>query len=158
GLLSLFQGDGKGPAMGVALLDALAGAPGGIREDLSGALIAYAGVLFAREQNEQADLCLLAALVASSLTRQPPPEEAAVLAEKYGSRVAWALRFTREIRKGGNGELPDPAAYAERMRRATDDACQVADADATIAVMGAIRAFGSGKRAEAREALDRVLA
>ena len=74
--------------------------------------------------------------------------------------MGWALRFTRELRKSGKGELPvpDPAAYAEGMRRATDDACQAADADATIEVMTAIRAFGTGRRKEARAALDRVLA
>ncbi|MFT3771900.1 MAG: hypothetical protein QM820_41355 [Minicystis sp.] len=166
GLLVLFQGDAggdRGPAMGAALLEALAGAKGlgeggaRIGDDLAGTLVAYAGVLFAQGRNDQADLCLLAAMVAGSVARRPPPPEAAALAEAHGSRIAWALRLTQEIRKDDKSGPPDPAAYAESMRRATDDACQAPDADATLAVMAAIHDFAAGKRREAREGLDRVL-
>jgi hypothetical protein len=161
GLVDVFRSDalgGKGPAMGVALLDALgalklAAVPAS--EDATAALVTYAGAFYAKNQPDQGDLCLLAALVLTSLSRTPPSQAAIDLADKVQSRVAWAYRFSRETRK--SGEVPDPAAYAEGLRRATDDACQAPDAEATIAVMQAIHDFATGKRKEARAALDRVL-
>jgi hypothetical protein len=165
GLLALFQGDalgGKGPALGVALLEAVAGGKGIGGADpgqgFADALAAYAGVLYGLGKDDQADLCLLGSLVIASVTHTRPPPAAVALAEQHGSRVAWALRYTDEIRKSGPGETPDPAAYAESMRRATDDACAAPDADATVAVVQAIHDFAGGKRREARDRLDRVLA
>ncbi|APR78143.1 Exonuclease SbcC [Minicystis rosea] len=161
GLLALFQDDASGgPAMGTALLRALAGAKGigaGTGEDVGAALVAYADWLYGRGQQEQADLCMLAAMVAGSIAHKPPPKDAAALAAKHGSRIAWALRMMSEIRKDPKDGLPDPAVYAEGLRRATDDACQAADADATLAVVTALRDFAAGKRKEARAALDGVL-
>lgn len=144
-----------GPAMGAALLDAIGRAQPGT--DAAAALATYADQLFAQGRRDEADLCLLASLVVSSVTRRPPPDEAVALADRRGSRVAWALRFTREIRGARPGSPPDPARYAAALRGATDDACQAPDADATLAVMNAIRDHAAGKRKEAREALDRVL-
>jgi hypothetical protein len=140
GLLALFRGD-------AALLDVLPGAGG---DDVVTALVSYARVLAERQRPDQADLCLLAALVAASVM-----PGAAAVAPPDGSRVAWALRFTQEIH---GKPVPDAAVYADALRRATDDGCQAADADATLAVMAAIHDFAAGKRGEARAALDRVLA
>ncbi len=67
------------------------------------------------------------------------------------------MRFAQEVHRRRPGETPDPAAYAEGMRRATDDACQAPDAEATLAVMGAIHDRAAGKKREAVEALDRAL-
>ena len=142
------------PGARLGLLDLLA-QPTLAGDDLTATLIAGAASLHQRKQQDQADLSLLAVLVVGSLTRAPPPDEAVSIAEKQGSRVAWALRFMKEIRKSS---APDPAAYAENLRRATDDACQAPDAEATIAVMEAIHAHAAGKRDEARAALDRVIA
>jgi hypothetical protein len=159
GLLELFQGEpGRAPGLGAALLAALAGPDGPGSDDLAGTLVGYAGALAARGERDQADLGWLAALLAGSLTRRPPPPGAAATAEASGSRVAWALRLMGEIRKDPRTGPPDPAAYAEGLRRATDDACQAPDAEATLAVMGAVRAFAAGQRREARDALDGVLA
>lgn len=154
GLFALFGGDAIGPRAGAALMDAIARAPAGGSDDPASALIAYASLLYADGRPDQADLCLLGVMVVTSLTRKPPPAEAVALAEKHRSRVGWALRFTREIKAS---TTPDPAVYAEGLRGATDDACQVADADATLAVAEAVRDFAAGKRREARQALDRAL-
>ena len=166
GLLLLFRSDalgGQGPALGVALLDALAsaGAAGNAArpgQDFMGALVSYAGAFYEKQQVDQGDLCLLASLVLASLTHQSPPPEAAELATRHGSRMGWAMRFTQEIHRNGPGQTPDPSRYAEGMRRATDDACQAPDAEATLVVTQAIHDFAGGKRREAREALDGVLA
>ncbi len=158
GLSALFKSDalgGKGPTMGVALLDAIASmrfdASSG--DDLLATLASYAGALYDKKQDDQADLCLLACTVLSSLLHVDPPAAAVALASRATSRVAWLMRFSQETHK----RLPDPSAYAEGMRKATDDACQAPDAEATIAVMQAIHDFATGKRQEARAALDRVL-
>ncbi len=159
GMLSLFRGEalgGKGPAMGVALLDALSGMAAPSGDDLVGGLTSYAAVFYGKGQPDQGDLCLLAALVISSFTKTPLPSPVLDIAEKAKSRVAWVLRFSQEIHRSGL-EPPDPSAYAAGMRRATDDACQAPDAEATIAVMQAIHDYASGKKKEARAALDRIL-
>jgi hypothetical protein len=162
GLGLLFRADAPGadgPAMGAALLDALAGVglPGKSGEDFMGALIAQAGAFHEKQRVDEGDLCLLAALVLASLTHQTLPSEAAEVAARHGSRMAWVMAFNREIHRDVPGQPPDPARYAEGMRRATDDACQAPDADATLAVMAAVRDFSGGKRRAAREALDAVL-
>ena len=161
GLLALFRGDalgGKGPATGVALLDALAGMRGDApaTDDVVTALATYAGAFYAKNQTDQGDLCMLASLVLSSLTKRRPPAAMIELATRANSRIAWVLRFSEEVHRSG-GQGPDPSAYADEMRKATDDACQTADAEATLAVVRAIHNYGSGRRREAREALDRAL-
>jgi hypothetical protein len=156
-LVTLFRGEGlggKGPATGVALLDAFASMKAPTGDDLVGALTSYASVFYEKKQPDQGDLCLLAGLVISSFTHARAPEALAV-AEKARSRIAWVLRFTDELRKPH--ESPDPSVYAAGMRQATDDACQAPDAEATLTVMTAIHDFAAGKRKEARAALDRTL-
>src|SRR5262249_53783131 len=127
-------------------------APSG--DDVVSTLVAYAGRFYEKNQPEQGDLCLLATLVLSGVTKSKPSPEVLAMAEKHQSRIAWALRFSEEVHKS----RPDPSVYAEGMRKATDDSCQVPDAETTIAVMQAVHDFGNGKRKEARMALDRVLA
>ncbi len=162
GLITLFRGDvfgGKGPAMGVAFLDALAGlrfdAPSS--DDPMATLAAYATAFYAKKQPDQGDLCLLAGLVLSSLTGTRPSPAILALAARNDSRVAWLLRFSQEVHRSAPGDVPDPTVYAEGMRRATDDACQAPDAEATLAVTAAIHDYAGGKKKEARAALDRVL-
>jgi hypothetical protein len=161
-LLALFRGDalgGKGPSMGVALLDALAGmrVDGGGGDDVAASLAAYASAFYAKGQPDQGDLCLLAGYTVASFAKTAPPAGALELATREHSRVAWVLRFADELRKNGSERRPDPAAYADELRKATDDACQAPDAEATLAVMQAIHDFGGGQRRRAREALDKVL-
>ncbi|WCQ91645.1 MULTISPECIES: hypothetical protein [Sorangium] len=152
------RGAGQGTA-GVALLDALASLPASRTEgDVRGLFVGYARALSALGLRDQADLALLTSLLGAAVLGGPPPPEAVALANERGSRVAWALSYLSEIAKARRGVAPDPAAYAGAMRAASDDACQTADAGDVLAVMGAVRDFAGGRRAEARDALDRVLA
>lgn len=151
GLLSLFGG---GEGMSAALLQALAGQGARLGEAPAAALIGYAEGLYAAGRRDQADLCLLGALTASRLSREPLPPRAAALADEHESPLGWALRFLGEIGR----PAPDPAVFAAGLRRAADDPCQAEGAEATLAVAQAIHDFAGGKRAEARASLDRVLA
>jgi hypothetical protein len=151
GLLTLFGG---GDGMSTALLQALAGQGASLGEAPAAALIGYAETLYAAGRRDQADLCLLGALSASRLSREPLPAKAAALADEHGSPLGGALRFLGEIGR----PAPDPAVYAEGLRRATDDPCQSEGTEATIAVARAIHDFAGGRRAEARASLGRVLA
>ncbi|CAN93605.1 pseudogene [Sorangium cellulosum So ce56] len=152
-------GAGRGPAGG-ALLDALASLPaardgGG---DLRGLFVGYARAFSALGLRDQADLALLASLLGAAVLGGPPSPDAIALANDSGSRVAWALSYLGEIAKARAGIAPDPSAYAAAMSKASDDACQAADTGDVLAVVGAVRDFAGGRRAEARDALDRVLA
>ncbi|WP_437300505.1 hypothetical protein [Sorangium sp. So ce426] len=152
-------GAGRGPAGG-ALLDALASLPaardgGG---DLRGLFVGYARAFSALGLRDQADLALLTSLLGAAVLGGPPSPDAIALANESGSRVAWALSYLGEIAKARRGVAPDPSAYAAAMSKASDDACQAADAGDVLALVGAVRDFAGGRRAEARDALDRVLA
>ncbi|WP_437872848.1 hypothetical protein [Sorangium sp. So ce363] len=152
-------GVGRGPAGG-ALLDALASLPaardgGG---DLRGLFVGYARAFSALGLRDQADLALLASLLGAAVLGGPPSPDAIALANDSGSRVAWALSYLGEIAKARAGIAPDPSAYAAAMSKASDDACQAADTGDVLALVGAVRDFAGGRRAEARDALDRVLA
>ncbi|WP_437820034.1 hypothetical protein [Sorangium sp. So ce1078] len=151
-------GAGQGPG-GVALLDALASLPASRTEgDLRGLFVGYARALSALGLRDQADLGLLTSLLGAAVLGGPPSPDAVALANESGSRVAWALSYLSEVAKARRGVAPDPSAYADAMREASDDACQTADAGDVLAIMGAVRDFAGGRRAEARDALDRVLA
>ena len=143
---------------GVALLDALATMPpGDDAEDLGALLVGYAKAFSARGLRDQGDLFWLTSLVAGALSGGAPSPEAVAQAAQGKSRVAWMLRYLAEIDRAKQGIAPDPDAYAEGMRGAQDDACATPDAGAVLSVMGAVRDFAGGRRAEARAALDRIL-
>ncbi|WP_437291286.1 hypothetical protein [Sorangium sp. So ce406] len=145
---------------GAALLDALASVPAARADaDLRGLFVGYARAFSALGMRDQADLGLLTSLLGAAVLGAPPSPEAVALANERGSRVAWALSYLSEIAKARHhGIAPDPSAYADAMREASDDACQTADAGDVLAIVGAARDFAGGRRAEARAALDRVLA
>ncbi|WP_434047875.1 hypothetical protein [Sorangium cellulosum] len=146
-----------GPA-GAALLDALASVPAARADaDLRGLFVGYARAFSALGMRDQADLGLLTSLLGAAVLGAPPSPEAVALANERGSRVAWALSYLSEIAKARRGIAPEPSAYADAMRKASDDACQTADAGDVLAIVGAARDFAGGRRAEARDALDRVL-
>ncbi|WP_437900543.1 hypothetical protein [Sorangium sp. So ce124] len=151
-------GVGRGPAGG-ALLDALASLPaardGG---DLRGLFVGYARAFSALGLRDQSDLALLASLLGAAVLGGPPSPDAIALANDSGSRVAWALSYLGEIAKARAGIAPDPSTYASAMSKASDDACQAADTGDVLALVGAVRDFAGGRRAEARDALDSVLA
>ncbi|WP_437737677.1 hypothetical protein [Sorangium sp. So ce1335] len=147
----------QGPP-GAALLDALASMPAaGAGADLRGLFVGYARALSALGLRDQADLALLTSLLGAAVLGAPPSPEAVALANERGSRVAWALSYLGEIARARHEIAPDPSAYADAMRSAPDDACQTADAGDVLAIVGAARDFAAGRRAEARDALDRVL-
>ncbi|WP_437538031.1 hypothetical protein WME79_19395 [Sorangium sp. So ce726] len=151
-------GVGRGPAGG-ALLDALASLPAARDDggDLRGLFVGYARAFSALGLRDQADLALLASLLGAAVLGGPPSPDAIALANDSGSRVAWALSYLGEIAKARRGVAPDPSAYAGAMSKASDDACQAADTGDVLAFVGAVRDFAGGRRAEARDALDRVL-
>ncbi|WP_437627121.1 hypothetical protein [Sorangium sp. So ce1151] len=154
---ALRDGDAAQGTAGVALLDALASLPARAEGDLRGLFVGYARALSARGLRDQADLGLLTSLLGAAVLGAPPSPEAVALATESGSRVAWALSYLSEIAKARHGIAPDPSAYADAMRRASDDACQTADPGDVLAIVGAARDFAGGRRAEARDALDRIL-
>ncbi|WP_437931697.1 hypothetical protein WMF37_21375 [Sorangium sp. So ce291] len=154
---ALRDGDAAQGTAGVALLDALASLPARAEGDLRGLFVGYARALSARGLRDQADLGLLTSLLGAAVLGAPPSPEAVALATESGSRVAWALSYLSEIAKARRGIAPDPSAYADAMRRASDDACQTADPADVLAIVGAARDFAGGRRAEARDALDRIL-
>ncbi|WP_438020522.1 hypothetical protein WMF18_16240 [Sorangium sp. So ce315] len=150
-------GAAQGPA-GAALLDALASMPAARPDaDLRGLFVGYARALSDLGLRDQADLALLTSLLGAAVLGAPPSPEAVALANERGSRVAWALSYLGEIARARRGVAPEPSAYADAMRGASDDACQTADAGDVLAIVGAARDFAAGHRAEARDALDRVL-
>ena len=164
GLIAYFRSDpagekGKGPLLGVALLDAISrmGLDHRGEGDVRATLLSYAKAFYAQNQRDQGDLWLLSSILISAVTQAPPSKEAIELAAQNQSRIEWALRFLGEMGRAREGGVPDTGAYAAGMRKATDDACQVPAADDTIGVMSAIHDFGSGKRSEARQSLDRLL-
>ncbi|MCK6593441.1 MAG: hypothetical protein L6Q76_38270, partial [Polyangiaceae bacterium] len=144
---------------GVALLDAIAKIP--LTEkadsDFMSLALTYAEELYARGDNDQGDLWLLTTLVFSGLTENPPSPKAIALAAAKSSRVDWALRFLNELANARKGIAPDPAAFEAGMRRAGADVCAAANEGDMLAVMGAVRDFLSGRRNEARAALDKLL-
>ncbi|MGK3971043.1 hypothetical protein WMF38_04945 [Sorangium sp. So ce118] len=154
---ALRDGDAAQGTAGVALLDALASLPARAEGDLRGLFVGYARALSARGLRDQADLGLLTSLLGAAVLGAPPSPESVALATESGSRVAWALSYLSEIAKARRGIAPDPSAYADAMRRASDDACQTADPGDVLAIVGAARDFAGGRRAEARDALDRIL-
>jgi hypothetical protein len=160
GLASLFRGDAGGSSgAGVALLDAFArlGVGDDAGKSLDATLVAYASAFYASGRADQGDLALLGAMVVSALTQAPPSAEAIALAAQHRSRITWALRFLAELAATSRNAAPDPAAYAAELRAATDDACQLPAAEATLAVAGAVHDFAAGRRREARAALDHLL-
>ena len=160
GLGSLFRGEPGGAAgAGVALLDAFArlGIGSDSGKSLDATLVAYASAFYAGGRADQGDLALLGAMVVSALTQAPPSAEAIALAAQHRSRITWALRFLAELAATSRNAAPDPAAYAAELRAATDDACQLPAAEATLAVAGAVHDFAAGRRREARASLDHLL-
>jgi hypothetical protein len=159
GALGWFRGSGSA---GVALVDALASLklPGEATQgaDAGRTLVAYARAFGERGLRDQADLCLLGALLLSTIAHAPPPPEALALAAQQESRVDWALRFAADGERVRRGSPPDPESYAPGVRAAKAAACATADVDAPVAVMGAIRSYAAGRHDEARRALDDVLA
>lgn len=155
---AFFRKDAGGGSAGVALLDALAKMPiGDTSASLGELLVGYAKAFSAAGQRDQSDLWLLTSLLSAALAEGGSIAPAIEHAEQQRSRTAWALRYLDEVGAAKRGKAPDPSTYAEAMRAATDDACTKADPGPMLAVMEAVRAFASGKRAEARAALDRVL-
>ena len=160
GLAALFRGEPGGAAgAGVALLDAFArlgvGADSG--KSLDAILVSYASAFYASGRADQGDLALLGAMAVGALTQGPPSPEAIALAAQHRSRITWALRFLAELAATPRNAAPDPAAYADEMRAATDDACQLPSAESTLAVARAVHDFTAGRRSDARAALDRFL-
>jgi hypothetical protein len=160
GLLSWFRKDASGTA-GVALVDALAAIqlPGDATgADATRTLLAYSKAFRDGGKPDQADLCLLGALLLSTIAHTPPAPAVLDAARAQKSRVEWALRFADDSERVRGGAAPNPASYAPGVKAAEAAACAIADVDTPVAVMEAVRDFGAGKRVEARRSLDELLA
>jgi hypothetical protein len=163
GLIDFFRSDsggGKGPDMGVALLDTVAKLGLDRKADLGDlrqTLLSFAKAFYESGKPDQGDLWMLGTMVLCAATQTLPAPEALELAAKHQSRVDWALRFLSEVSLAKRDRVPDPASYADAIRKATDDGCQKPGADDTISVVQAAHDFANGKRSEARAALDKLL-
>lgn len=158
-LALLFRDEKTGSSIG--LLDALAKTnttkPTG--PGLEAMLVSYARSLREQGKPDQADLCLLGAMLVAVAAERPPPEEAIAATDAAPSELGWALRFAREVYAARKGKLPDSTAYAAGMRGVVARACEDPSiADDMLAVMETIRAAGAGSRAKAAATLDELLA
>lgn len=151
---------GDGAAESATMLDALAqvSAQKGGPDDIASALLSYAKIFHERGQPDQADVFLLGTLLISSVRRTPPPKEAIELASARKSRIEWALSLFSEVARADATGTPNVAAYAPGVRRSADSLCAPGRIDDVLDVMDAVAQYGSGKRKEARAALDAVLA
>ena len=115
-LALLFRDEKTGSSIG--LLDALAKTnttkPTG--PGLEAMLVSYARALREQGKPDQADLCLLGAMLVAVAAERPPPDEAIAATDAAPSELGWALRFAREVYAARKGKLPDSTAYAAGMR------------------------------------------
>lgn len=161
-LASLLRDDTTGTS--VTLFDALSRAAA-MRATASNAdapvellFVEYARSLRALGKPDQADLCLLGAMVAAVISEHSVRDEAIAAADESSSDLGWTLRFAREVYKARKGLSPDPTAYASGMRQAVTRSCEdPAIADQVVQVMDAMRIAASGDRAKARRTLESFL-
>lgn len=162
-LATLFRDEATGTS--VTLFDALARAasspPGSGTADppVELLLVDYARTLRTLGKPDQADLCLLGAMLVSIMTEHAVRDEAIAVADSASSELGWTLRFAREVFRTRNGLSPDPTAYAKGMHDAVARSCEdPAVADQVVRVMDAIRLTSAGERTKARGMLEDFLA
>jgi hypothetical protein len=159
GLAVFFRSDPNGAASAsstmLATLARFAPADGG--GDLGATLLSFSRGFYAQKKPDQGDLFLLGAMLQAVASETLPSKELIDLSREQKSRIAWALPYFVEAGKARRGAPPNPAEYADGMRKASDDACLAGSAEASIATMLAIRDYRLGKRKEAREALEKQL-
>lgn len=161
-LATFFRDENTGTS--VTLFDALARASSSRTETGPGdppvelLLVDYARTLRALGKPDQADLCLIGAMVMSVVSERPIRDEAIAAAEAASSDLTWTLRFAREVFRTRKGLPPDPTAYAKGMRDAVVRSCEdPAIADQVVGVMDAIRLASAGERTKARQRLEEFL-
>lgn len=149
----------------VALFDALARAAGSRSSGASAdppldlLLVDYARSLRALGKPDQADLCLLGAMLTAVIAERSVRDEVIAAADAASSNLAWTLRFAREVFRARKGLPPDPSAYAKGMHDAVARSCEdPAVAEQVVHVMDAMRLASAGQRAKARAMLEDVLA
>lgn len=160
-LAALFRDDATGTS--VTLFDALARAAsarthGAADPPVELLLVDYARTLRTLGKPDQADLCLLGAMLVSVISERPIRAEAIAAADDASSDLAWTLRFAREVYRARGGTAPDPTAYANGMRDAVRRSCEdPAVVDEVVRVMDAIRLASTGDRTKARKILEEFL-
>ncbi|MBK9263364.1 MAG: hypothetical protein IPM54_26615 [Polyangiaceae bacterium] len=161
-LASLFRDENTGTS--VTLFDALARAASSRPRDgaadppIELLLTDYARTLRALGKPDQADLCLLGAMLVSVVTERAVHEEAISAADEATSDLGWTLRFAREVFRARKGSAPETSAYAKGMREAVARSCEdPAIADQVVRVMDAIRLASTGERTKALTLLDEFL-
>lgn len=161
-LASLFRDDTTGTS--VTLFDALSKAAsmrataGNADAPVELILVEYARSLRSLGKPDQADLCLLGAMLVAVVAEHSVRDEAIAAADQASSELGWTLRFAREVFRARKGFAPDPSVYAEGMRQAVSRSCEnPAIADQVVNVMDAMRIASTGDRAKARRTLETFL-
>jgi len=161
-LASVFRDESTGAS--VTLFDALSRAAsmrasaGNPDAPVELILVEYARSLRSLGKPDQADLCLLGAMVTAIIAEHAVRDEAITAADAASSDLGWTLRFAREVFRARNGLAPNPTAYAQGMRQAVARSCEdPAIADQVVQVMDAMRIASSGDRTKARRMLDTFL-
>ena len=147
---------GPGGLEGADLLAALApqGPASAQNPDLAPAFTEAAAGQYQQGKSRQGDILLLASLVITGVRNDPPPDAAIALAEKNHSKITWALKFAQASASAKKGGHVDPSTFAPAMKAALAEQCAVASVDEVTSVMGAVDAYRSGHRKEARAALE----
>lgn len=143
-----------------ALLLGLASAFGGGASVSGNAFVDAARGLYDKGRLAEADMVLLAAVVATSLSKEPLTPKAFDLATEKHSQMAWLFDFLRYARPSGlaKGEAPLPAP---RFRPGLDallaQKCVTAGSDTVAVVLDAVERFRKGDRDTARADLEAAL-
>lgn len=160
GLSRVLSDDGA-PGHQATLIDALATAAvdssADDAEDLEKLLLGYAETFYSEGKKDQADLMLFATMmVAIGAERQTPPK-VLELGARHDSRIMWAVRFFDALLQLRQGRSPDPERFGAQVRTASAEMCGTASVDDILSVIGSVGQFRSGRRDDARRALDGVL-
>ncbi len=161
-LAATFRDEDTGTS--VTLFDALAKAAslrttaGAADPSIELLLVDYAKSLRALGKPDQADLCLLGAMLVAVVAEHSVRDEAISAADTATSELGWTLRFAREVFRARNGLPPDPSAYTKGMHESVVRSCEdPAVADQVVNVMEAVRLTSAGQRTKARGMLEDAL-
>ncbi len=160
GSLALFLAGEEGISSGASVLFATLAKDGGGSgppSDPAARLAELARHLSAENQLDASDLALLSAAIVAATVGGDLPADVSDTANKNGGRATWAASFFAELGHARGRAAPRPEAFREALRSTKSLDCEMPSAEPVLAVLGAVRAFSEGRRAEARKALDGFL-
>ncbi|NUP04633.1 MAG: hypothetical protein HOW73_01060 [Polyangiaceae bacterium] len=151
--------DSTDPSSTSGLLLGFAASLGGAGRSNGPAFLDVARGLYDKGNEQEADMLLLAAAVATSLAEKPLTTQAFDVAAEKKSKMAWLLDFLRYARPSGS--VAHEALPAPRFREGLDalvkDRCAVASTGPIVRALEAIEKFRGGNRDKARTDLDAAL-